>query len=172
MPHFDDPIARLGGVVKRYGRLTALDGAELPLRRGELLALGGTRLQVLVPLPLPIMRLVPAARASLEMKVIIVTTFARPGFLRRALNAGVSGYLLKDAPAEKLAEALRSMHRHAAESVARHGAQLPVRGHRQARRRQPHRGVPPGAVEGVVVGAGQASGIGDNARPRLPILLP
>lgn len=44
-------------------------------------------------------------------KVVIVTTFARPGFLRRALDAGVSGYLLKDAPADQLAEALRTVHR-------------------------------------------------------------
>jgi two-component system response regulator DesR len=44
-------------------------------------------------------------------KVVILTTFARPGFLRRALDAGVSGYLLKDAPAEQLAEALRKVHR-------------------------------------------------------------
>jgi two-component system response regulator DesR len=44
-------------------------------------------------------------------KVVIVTTFARPGYLRRALEAGVVGYLLKDAPAEQLAEALRKVHR-------------------------------------------------------------
>ena len=44
-------------------------------------------------------------------RVIIVTTFARPGFLRRALEAGVCGYLLKDAPAEQLAEAIRQVHR-------------------------------------------------------------
>ncbi|EQD59445.1 two component transcriptional regulator, LuxR family [mine drainage metagenome] len=50
-------------------------------------------------------------RHELPMKVVIVTTFARAGFLRRALDAGVSGYLLKDAPAEKLAEALRIVHR-------------------------------------------------------------
>jgi two-component system response regulator DesR len=50
-------------------------------------------------------------RQALPIKVIIVTTFARPGFLRRALDAGVSGYLLKDAPAENLAEALRTVHR-------------------------------------------------------------
>ena len=48
---------------------------------------------------------------NLATKVVIVTTFARPGFLRRALDAGVSGYLLKDAPAENLAEALRTVHR-------------------------------------------------------------
>ncbi|MGH8292043.1 MAG: response regulator [Gammaproteobacteria bacterium] len=43
-------------------------------------------------------------------KVIIVTTFARPGYLRRALDAGVKGYLLKDAPAEQLANAIRKVH--------------------------------------------------------------
>ena len=50
-------------------------------------------------------------RHELPSKVVIVTTFARPGFLRRALESGVSGYLLKDAPAEQLAEALRKVHR-------------------------------------------------------------
>src|SRR3546814_877839 len=50
-------------------------------------------------------------RHELATKVVIVTTFARAGFLRRALDAGVSGYLLKDAPAEDLAEALRKVHR-------------------------------------------------------------
>ncbi|MGH8372198.1 MAG: response regulator [Gammaproteobacteria bacterium] len=44
-------------------------------------------------------------------RVIIVTTFARPGYLRRALDAGVRGYLLKDAPAEQLADAIRTVHR-------------------------------------------------------------
>ncbi len=43
-------------------------------------------------------------------RVIVVTTFARPGYLRRALEAGVTGYLLKDAPAENLAEAVRRVH--------------------------------------------------------------
>jgi two-component system response regulator DesR len=50
-------------------------------------------------------------RHGLSTKVVIVTTFARAGFLRRALDAGVSGYLLKDAPAEDLAAALRQVHR-------------------------------------------------------------
>ena len=45
--------------------------------------------------------------ANLGTRVVIVTTFARAGYLRRALEAGVSGYLLKDAPATGLAEALR-----------------------------------------------------------------
>ena len=50
-------------------------------------------------------------RHELPIKVVIVTTFARAGFLRRALDAGVCGYLLKDAPAEDLAEALRTVQR-------------------------------------------------------------
>lgn len=50
-------------------------------------------------------------RHEMPTKVVIVTTFARAGFLRRALDAGVFGYLLKDAPAEQLAEALRKVHR-------------------------------------------------------------
>jgi len=43
-------------------------------------------------------------------RVIILTTFARPGYLRRALQAGAAGYLLKDSPAATLAEAVRRVH--------------------------------------------------------------
>jgi two-component system response regulator DesR len=43
-------------------------------------------------------------------KVMVLTTFARSGYLRRALEAGVRGYLLKDAPAEALAAAIRQVH--------------------------------------------------------------
>lgn len=46
-----------------------------------------------------------------QVKVVILTTFARPGYLRRALEAGVRGYLLKDTPAGQLADALRRIQR-------------------------------------------------------------
>jgi two-component system response regulator DesR len=46
-------------------------------------------------------------REALPTRVIILTTFARGGYLRRALEAGASGYLLKDSPAEQLANAVR-----------------------------------------------------------------
>ena len=49
------------------------------------------------------------ARQELATRVVIVTTFGRAGYLRRAMEAGVGGYLLKDAPAEELAEALRKV---------------------------------------------------------------
>jgi two-component system response regulator DesR len=42
-----------------------------------------------------------------QVKVLIVTTFGRPGFLRRAMEAGASGFMLKDAPATELALAIR-----------------------------------------------------------------
>ena len=45
--------------------------------------------------------------AGLPVRVLIVTTFGRPGYLRRALEAGVRGYLLKDQPSEELADAVR-----------------------------------------------------------------
>lgn len=44
-------------------------------------------------------------------RVVILTTFARPGYLRRALDAGAKGYLLKDRPSSELAEAVRRVHR-------------------------------------------------------------
>lgn len=43
-------------------------------------------------------------------KVMILTTFARGGYLRRAMAAGVKGYLLKDAPSDSLADAVRKIH--------------------------------------------------------------
>ena len=49
-------------------------------------------------------------RRGMPVRVIILTTFARAGYLRRALDAGVSGYLLKDMPAEQLADAVRRVH--------------------------------------------------------------
>ena len=49
-------------------------------------------------------------REGLPVRVIILTTFARSGYLRRALQAGASGYLLKDSPAEQLANAIRRVH--------------------------------------------------------------
>ncbi|RBP49609.1 response regulator transcription factor [Arenicella xantha] len=46
-------------------------------------------------------------RLNLATKVLVVTTFARPGYLERARAAGVSGYVLKDAPSEDLAQTVR-----------------------------------------------------------------
>lgn len=47
---------------------------------------------------------------SPQTKVMIVTTFGRAGYLRRALDVGAKGYLLKDTPASELAEAIRQVY--------------------------------------------------------------
>lgn len=49
-------------------------------------------------------------RRGLPARVVILTTFARSGYLRRALDAGAAGYLLKDNPASTLADAVRRVH--------------------------------------------------------------
>jgi two-component system response regulator DesR len=43
-------------------------------------------------------------------RTLILTTFGRPGYLRRAIESGASGFLLKDAPAGRLADAVREVH--------------------------------------------------------------
>lgn len=45
-----------------------------------------------------------------DVRVLVVTTFGRPGYLRRALQAGASGFVVKDTPAAKLADAVRRVH--------------------------------------------------------------
>ena len=45
-----------------------------------------------------------------EVRVLIVTTFGRPGFLRRAMQSGASGFVVKDTPAAQLADAVRRVH--------------------------------------------------------------
>jgi two-component system, NarL family, response regulator DesR len=70
-----------------------------------------------------------------DCRVLIVTTFGRPGYLRRAMEAGVSGFVVKDAPAAELADAIRKVHGGlqivdpvlAAESLAAGGNPLTVR---------------------------------------------
>lgn len=51
------------------------------------------------------------SRGGFAGKIIIVTTFGRPGYLSAAMAAGASGFLLKDAPAAELASAIRRVHR-------------------------------------------------------------
>jgi two-component system response regulator DesR len=52
-----------------------------------------------------------ALRAAVpSCRVLVVTTFGRPGYLRRALEAGASGFVVKDTPARQLADAVRRVH--------------------------------------------------------------
>jgi len=82
----------------------------------EALALCGTLAPdiVLTDIEMPLMTGLELAAQLKESrapaKVIVVTTFGRSGYLRRALEAGVRGYLLKDAPVDALAAAIRAVH--------------------------------------------------------------
>lgn len=49
------------------------------------------------------------ARDKVRARIIIITTFARPGYVQRARDAGVKGYLLKDAPSKDLADMVRTV---------------------------------------------------------------
>ncbi|MGC9665784.1 response regulator [Planosporangium sp. 12N6] len=44
------------------------------------------------------------------VRVLILTTFGRPGYLRRAMDAGARGFVVKDAPVDRLATAVRDVH--------------------------------------------------------------
>jgi two-component system response regulator DesR len=50
------------------------------------------------------------AAAMPSCRVLIVTTFGRPGYLRKAMAAGASGFVVKDTPAAQLADAVRRVH--------------------------------------------------------------
>ncbi|MEV0003053.1 response regulator transcription factor [Micromonospora sp. NPDC050980] len=52
-----------------------------------------------------------ALRVALpDCRVLVVTTFGRPGYLRRAMEAGANGFVVKDTPARQLADAVRRVH--------------------------------------------------------------
>ncbi|MDX8046403.1 response regulator transcription factor [Gracilibacillus sp. S3-1-1] len=65
----------------------------------------------LMDIEMPVMTGLDAAEQlrDYSCKVVILTTFARPGYFERARNAGVGGYLLKDSPSEELAQSIRQI---------------------------------------------------------------
>lgn len=65
----------------------------------------------LMDIEMPVMTGLEAAEHLMEheCKVIILTTFLRPGYFERAKKANVSGYLLKDSPSENLAQSIRQI---------------------------------------------------------------
>jgi two-component system response regulator DesR len=105
------------------GALAALLGMEGDIRvvaqaRNGTQALLATREHspdvLITDIEMPEMTGIELARALRDhpkVKVVVVTTFARPGYLRRALDAGAMGYLLKDSPARELADAVRRVQR-------------------------------------------------------------
>lgn len=87
----------------------AADGSQAAERAAE------TRPDVcLMDIQMPGVDGIDATRLVREVspatRVLVVTTFARPGYLRQALDAGASGFIAKDTPATQLAHAVRRVH--------------------------------------------------------------
>jgi len=84
-----------GEEVVAAARRTSPDVALLDVEMGEVDGIAATaRLRAAVP----------------GCRVLVVTTFGRPGYLRRAMEAGASGFVVKDTPARQLADAVRRVH--------------------------------------------------------------
>lgn len=78
---------------------------------GEEAAKAASTLVVIMDVEMPVMDGISAAAAlkdrGANARVLMVTTFGRPGYVQRALDAGAVGFVVKDAPAEQLLEAIR-----------------------------------------------------------------
>ena len=79
--------------------------------RGDQASKAASTLVVIMDVEMPVMDGISAAAALRERgaiaRVLMVTTFGRPGYVQRALDAGAVGFVVKDAPAEQLLEAIR-----------------------------------------------------------------
>ena len=78
---------------------------------GDQAAKAASTLVVIMDVEMPVMDGISATAALKERgantRVLMVTTFGRPGYVQRALDAGAVGFVVKDAPAEQLLEAIR-----------------------------------------------------------------
>ena len=112
----EDQALLLGALAALLGLEADIEVVGMAANGQQALAMCQQRLPdvVLTDIEMPLMTglelAASLAELGLPVKVVIVTTFARSGYLRRALTAGVRGYLLKDAPADQLAAAIRTVH--------------------------------------------------------------
>ena len=91
--------------------IAAVEAYTAENSRGEEAAKAASTLVVIMDVEMPVMDGISAAAALKERganaRVLMVTTFGRPGYVQRALDAGAVGFVVKDAPAEQLLEAIR-----------------------------------------------------------------
>ena len=96
-----------------HGRevITAVEAYNAENSRGDQASKAASTLVVIMDVEMPVMDGISAAAALKERganaRVLMVTTFGRPGYVQRALDAGAVGFIVKDAPAEQLLEAIR-----------------------------------------------------------------
>ena len=91
--------------------IAAVEAYTAENSRGDQASKAASTLVVIMDVEMPVMDGISAAAALKERganaRVLMVTTFGRPGYVQRALDAGAVGFMVKDAPAEQLLEAIR-----------------------------------------------------------------
>ena len=91
--------------------IAAVEAYTAENSRGDQASKAASTLVVIMEVEMPVMDGISAAAALKERganaRVLMVTTFGRPGYVQRALDAGAVGFIVKDAPAEQLLEAIR-----------------------------------------------------------------
>lgn len=91
--------------------IAAVEAYNAENSSGEEASKSASTLVVIMDVEMPVMDGISAAAALKERganaRVLMVTTFGRPGYVQRALDAGAVGFIVKDAPAEQLLEAIR-----------------------------------------------------------------
>lgn len=91
--------------------IAAVEAYDAENSRGDQASKAASTLVVIMDVEMPVMDGISAAAALKERganaRVLMVTTFGRPGYVQRALDAGAVGFVVKDAPAEQLLEAIR-----------------------------------------------------------------
>ena len=91
--------------------IAAVEAYNAENSSGEEAAKAASTLVVIMDVEMPVMDGISAAAALKERganaRVLMVTTFGRPGYVQRALDAGAVGFVVKDAPAQQLLEAIR-----------------------------------------------------------------
>lgn len=91
--------------------IAAVEAYNAENSSGEEASKTASTLVVIMDVEMPVMDGISAAAALKERganaRVLMVTTFGRPGYVQRALDAGAVGFVVKDAPAEQLLEAIR-----------------------------------------------------------------
>ena len=91
--------------------IAAVEAYHAENSRGDQASKAASTLVVIMDVEMPVMDGISAAAALKERganaRVLMVTTFGRPGYVQRALDAGAVGFIVKDAPAEQLLEAIR-----------------------------------------------------------------
>ena len=107
----EDDMHVVAQVADGREAIAAVEAYTAENSRGDQASKAASTLVVIMDVEMPVMDGISAAAAlkdrGANARVLMVTTFGRPGYVQRALDAGAVGFVVKDAPAEQLLEAIR-----------------------------------------------------------------